>query len=209
MILYGSSRSPFVRKVVIATHELGLIDRIVHRPSVVSNTTRDAEVAIVNPLGQIPAMRLPDGTAIHDSLVICLYLDELAGGGRLIPIASDARWEVLTRHAFGHGMVEAMVKLFGERRRTDPLQPTYVAALTEKLDAAFMAAAQQARSRPVGRFDLGDIALAGALAYADFRLPALDWRGAGLDAFYDEVAQRPSLRATTLAGDSPNAMPAA
>jgi glutathione S-transferase len=209
MILYGSTRSPFVRKVAIAAHELGVIDRIVHRPSVVSNTTRDVEVAAVNPLGQIPALRLEDGTAIFDSLVICLYLDDLAGGGRLIPHAGAGRWDVLTRHAFGHGMIEAMVKLFGERRRTDPLQPTYVAALTEKLDAAFAAAAEQVRSRPADRFDLGDIALAGALAYADFRLPALDWRAAGLGAFHDEVTQRPSLLATALAGDSPNAMPPA
>lgn len=209
MILYGSTRSPFVRKVVVAAHETGLIDRIEHRPSVVSNTSRDAEVASVNPLGQIPALLLADGTALYDSLVICLYLDEQAGGGRLIPPAGDARWDVLARHALGQGMAEAMVKLFGERRRTDPLQPTYVAALTEKLDAAFVAAAGQARSRPAGRFDLGDIALAGALAYADFRLPALDWRAAGLGDFFDGVAQRPSVLATPLSGEAHNPAPAA
>lgn len=209
MILYGSTRSPFVRKVVIAAHELGLIDEIENRPRVVSNTGRDAEVAAVNPLGQIPALLLPDGTALYDSLVICLYLEEQAGHPQLVPASGAGRWETLARHALGQGMAEALVKLFGERRRGgDPLQPTYVAALTEKLEQAFLAAGAQWRSRPTGRFDLGDIALAGAIAYADFRCPMLDWRGAGLGAFYDEVAQRPSLRMTALAGESPNPAPA-
>lgn len=208
MILYGSNRSPFVRKVMIAAHELGLIDRIAMRPTIVSNTARDAEVAAINPLGQIPALLRDDGTPLYDSLVICLYLDEMAGGGRLVPASGEARWDTLARHALGQGITEALVKLFGERRRAgDPLQPTYVTALTEKLEQSFLAAGRQWQARPAGRFDLGDIALAGAIAYADFRLPAIDWRSGGLGDFYREASERPSLQATALSGESPNAVP--
>lgn len=208
MILYGSTRSPFVRKVAIAAHELGLIERIALRHAVVSSTTRDAVVAAVNPLGQIPALRLDDGTALYDSLVICLYLDELAGGGRLVPASGAARWETLTRHALAQGITEALLALFGERRRAaDPLHPAYVTALTEKVEQSFLAAGRQWQARPAGRFDLGDIALAGAIAYANFRLPAIDWRSGGLGGFHDEAPDRPSLRATALSGDSPNPVP--
>jgi glutathione S-transferase len=48
------------------------------------------------------------------------------------------------------------------------------------------------------RFDLGDIALACALAYLDFRLPEIVWRCAHrtLAAWLDEVGRRPSMQAT-------------
>jgi glutathione S-transferase len=48
------------------------------------------------------------------------------------------------------------------------------------------------------RFDLGDIALACALAYLDFRLPKIAWRCAHrtLAAWLDEVRRRPSMQAT-------------
>jgi glutathione S-transferase len=48
------------------------------------------------------------------------------------------------------------------------------------------------------RFDLGDIALACALAYLDFRLPEIAWRRAhpGLGAWLDSVSRRPSMQVT-------------
>jgi len=51
---------------------------------------------------------------------------------------------------------------------------------------------------PDGRFDLGDIALACALGYLDFRLAATGWRDrdAGLARWLDGVSARPSLRVT-------------
>jgi len=206
VILYGSTRSPFVRKVLIVAHELGLADAIALRPVIVSNTARDAEVGAVNPLGQIPAMVLDDGTALYDSLVICLYLAARAGENRLLPADGPAHWDVLTRHALGQGLAESLVKLFGERRRSDdPLGAAVAAALTEKIEHGFHAAS--AREWLAGRFDLGDIALAGAIAYADFRFPAIDWRAAGLGPFYTAALARPSMQATALAGTSPNPAP--
>jgi glutathione S-transferase len=52
---------------------------------------------------------------------------------------------------------------------------------------------------PAGdRFDLGDITLASALAYLDFRLPEIAWRCAHrtLAAWLDEVGRRPSMQVT-------------
>jgi glutathione S-transferase len=204
--LYGSTRSPFSRKALVAVRELGLIDRIEFKPVVVSQTETDDELARIHPLGQIPALLLDDGRVIHDSFVICEYLDRLVAGG-LVPAGGDARWEVLSRHALGQALLETLVKLFGERRRaSDPLQPAYVEAFSRKffrglapLDAHYRSATHS--------FDVGDIAVGCVLSYADFRFPQQAWRSGhpSLAAYYAQIAERPSMRATCLTGE-PTAM---
>ena len=79
MRLYWSSRSPYVRKVMVAAHELGLADRIDCIPTVVSLRTSDPLPDASNPLGQIPTLLTEAGEAIHDSTVIAEYLALLAG----------------------------------------------------------------------------------------------------------------------------------
>jgi glutathione S-transferase len=210
MRLYGSTRSPFTRKVLVAVHELGLTERIPLEPVVVTTTRLCDEVAAVNPLGQIPTLMLDDGSSLYDSGVICEYLDVLVGGHRLLPAEGSARWNTLNRHALGHGLLDALVKLFTERRRTDALQPDMVEAFRGKFLRARPVLDAQFRLRPEGRFDLGDIAVAGALAYVDFRHPWLEWRSEhpALAAFYAEASERPSMRAVLLEGESPSVVPA-
>jgi GST-like protein len=61
--------------------------------------TRDRLLA-VNPLGQVPALVLPDGRVLTESLAILHYLDDLEPGATLIPPPGDAtraafyRWSV-------------------------------------------------------------------------------------------------------------------
>jgi GST-like protein len=45
----------------------------------------------VNPLGQVPALVLPGGTVMTESLAIVHYLDDLAPGAGLVPPKGDAR----------------------------------------------------------------------------------------------------------------------
>jgi glutathione S-transferase len=201
MKLYGSTRSPFSRKALVAVHELGLIDRIEFRPVVVSQTHTDDELARIHPLGQIPVLLLDDGRVIHDSFVICEYLDRLVAGS-LIPAGGDARWDVLSKHALAQGLLETLVKLFGERKRaSDPLQPVYVEAFCRKFFRGLPALDAHYRS-VTHSFDVGDIAVGCALSYADFRFPQHDWRSAhpALAAYYTQIAERPSMRATRLTG---------
>jgi glutathione S-transferase len=200
MQLFGSTRSPFNRKVMIAVHELGLQARVRLQPVNVSLTHTDPELAKVHPLGQIPALLLADGTVLHDSQVICEYLDALTGAHRLVPPGA-ARWEVLARHATGQALLETLVRLFSERRRTeDPVHPTYVGAFTAKFQRTLpsLEAQSQARDAQSDSFDLGDIAVGCALAYAEFRFPALDWRSGhpALTAHYERICARPSMLAT-------------
>jgi len=63
------------------------------------SATRERLLA-VNPLGQVPALLLPDGRVLTESLAIVQYLDDLEPGAGLVPPPGDAtrtafhRWSV-------------------------------------------------------------------------------------------------------------------
>ena len=109
MLLHWSPRSPFVHKVMVALEETGLRSRAELTRAVVP--THDPAHAIwsVNPLGQIPTMVLEDNRVLCDSLVICMYLDQLSGQENLVPSDGRKRIDVMRRHALGNGLIEDMV----------------------------------------------------------------------------------------------------
>jgi len=191
--LHWSPTSPYVRKVMVVAHELGLADRfdlVPTRPETVV-----ADVSADNPLGRVPALVLPDGTTMFDSLVIAEFLDE-TGGGSFFPRAGPERWRVLTLHALGHGVIDAAIAIVGERRRAEAERsPAFVAAryaeIARALDAAELRPPAQAA-------DIGAIALAVSLGYLDFRLPERPWRDGRprLAAWYEAFAKRTSMQAT-------------
>ncbi len=80
MKLYWSSRSPFVRKVMVAAHEVGIADRIRTQRVVVAPNNPNIEVMQDNPLSKIPTLVFDDGTSLYDSRVICEYFDTLHDG---------------------------------------------------------------------------------------------------------------------------------
>lgn len=80
MKIYFSPFSPYVRKCLVAGHELGLNDRIRLLPSNAGPIQRDKEIIAKNPLGKVPTFITDDGQVLYDSRVICEYLDDLAGG---------------------------------------------------------------------------------------------------------------------------------
>ena len=114
MKLSFSPLSPFARKVRIAAIELGLIDRIEFvAAKVVPGEPNDAYVKDVNPLKKLPALILDNGEVIVDSYVIAEYLDELAGGGKLIPASGPDKvaGEERAFAAAGHHRLDAAVPL--------------------------------------------------------------------------------------------------
>src|SRR5262245_14258742 len=116
MRLYHTASSPFVRKVMIAAHELGLADRIETvylRPSPLQ---ADATLSRANPLNKIPALELEGGEVLYDSAVICEYFDTLVPEGqRLVPAAGIERFRTLRVQALCDGILEAGVAVFYER----------------------------------------------------------------------------------------------
>src|SRR5262245_66676129 len=85
MKLTFSPASPFARKVRIAAIETGLIDKIELTPATVAPAQPNEEYSKITPLKKLPVLILDNGDVILDSYVIVEYLDELAGGGKLIP----------------------------------------------------------------------------------------------------------------------------
>ena len=177
MVLHWSPRSPYVRKVMIAAHEMGLSDRFRIVRTVAGGTTPHEELMRINPLGKIPTLELEDGSAIYDSPVIIEYLDTLHTGPRLYPIALPERLTALRRHALGQGMLDAALLLLGESFRPAERQSEpHMALWRAKLRASVAALEQEAEALASSGFTVGHLAIGVALGYLDFRFAALNWR---------------------------------
>lgn len=177
MTLHWSPLSPFVRKVMICAIELGLDDRIDRVRSVANMSVPNPELMRINPLGKIPALVLEDGAVIADSTVICLYLDALAGGGRLLPEAGAGRWTELTRHSMANGLLDALILWRNERAKpADRQTPAWIEGFSLKTAAVLDQFEHGRLARPPGVLALSDAAMGCALSYLDFRFADLDWR---------------------------------
>lgn len=199
MKLHWSPRSPFVRKVMVAAHELDLADRIRTVRTVVAMTKPARELLPENPLGKIPTLVLEDGTILYDSAVIIEYLDSLAGGGRLIPASGPARWQELRRHALAHGFLDLLILWRNEREKEAPL-PALLDAFKLKTDAILPAMEAEIDTIAAGPVGLAQITFAIVGGYLDFRFPDLRWRDRcpRFSAWEQRFAERPSMRATAI-----------
>jgi glutathione S-transferase len=90
----------------------------------------------VSPSGLVPCLALPNGDAVWDSLAICEYLSEAAGGGRGWPADPRAR-------AFARCISAEMHSGFGAVRAEMPMNVKFALPAPAPLSAA--ATAQVAR----------------------------------------------------------------
>jgi glutathione S-transferase len=197
LTLRHSPASPFVRKVRIAASILGLEREITLENA---DTTDPADsVRGQNPLGKIPALVLEDGTVLFDSRVILDYLDHRAGGGRIVPKDADARFAALRLQALADGLMDASILLVyeGRWRPAEKHEPKWVEHQAGKVTRALTAL--EANPPPLdGTPNVGQIALACALGYRDFRFNGT-WRKdhPRLVAWLDQFAGRvPAFAAT-------------
>jgi glutathione S-transferase len=199
MRLHWSPRSPFVRKVMVAAHELGLAERIERQRSVVAMAAPNAAVMADNPLGKIPTLLLEDGTVLYDSLVICEYLDGLAGGPTLFPPAGPARWTELRRHALANGLLDVLILWRHERERGTPT-PALLDAFALKTHRVLDALEGEVAEVAAAPLGIGAITIGVLGGYLDFRFADLGWREGrpALAAWHAEFAERPSMRATAV-----------
>ena len=175
MKLIYSPASPFVRKVAVYTHLGNLTDKIRFTPVATTalNVADDARSA--NPLGKIPALILDDNSTLFDSRVICRYLDDLAGLG-MYP--ADNIWKVLTLEALGDGIMDSGVTISYEKRlRLENEQsPSWIEAQWSKVEHAIASLETGAYAELQGPLNAGQISVACALDYIDFRHGDRDWR---------------------------------
>jgi glutathione S-transferase len=202
MKLLYQTHSPYARQVLVLAHEIGLADgiEVVHHET--SPTRRNEAVFALNPLGKVPVLVLDDGFALFDSAVICDYLDGLHGGRRLIPPSGSARSLALRLQAVAHGIADAggAVRQEAERRPAPYRYPAMRDGQIQKLIAAYDFLEQDPALD--GPLDIGQIALACALSWIEFRnLPGFRAGRPRLASWYDRFAERPSMLATPLAGE--------
>jgi glutathione S-transferase len=204
MTLYWSSRSPYVRKVMVAAHELGVQDRLTLVRKNVATLKPDGEVIAANPLGKIPALILEDGTTLYESSLICEFLDGLGPAPRLFPTEGGARLIALRLQAAGAGLMDLMVTVRGERMRPDGgRSDAHVAAYHRKMITTLDRLEVEADMLTDAPFSIGPLTIGCALSYADFRLADIGlaetgWRESRgrLASWHESFRGRPSVRAT-------------
>ena len=198
MRLYHAPASPFVRKVMVLLHETGATGRVTLVPA--SGNPLDPGTLPVdrNPLGKIPALERPDGPTLYDSRVITRYLDDLLGAG-LYP-AAPRLWDTLVIEATGDGIAEAAVLMRYETqvRPEATRSPDWAEAQWGKITRALAALEGRWMSHLSGPLDMGQIAVACALGYLDFRHAERNWRETrpALAEWLASFSARPSMQLT-------------
>jgi glutathione S-transferase len=171
MLLIGHYDSPFVRRVGISLHLLGL--PFERRPlSVFSNAEA---LRAYNPVGRVPALVLDGGEVLIDSAAILDHLDEVAGPDQaLMPASGKARREALQRVVLATGINDKAIAITYERRnRGEAADPGWIARCRGQQDAALAALeARFAADPPAGsRLLQPEISVATALGYLRLRQP--------------------------------------
>ena len=175
MILRSSPTSPFGRKIKITLNVLGLADKV----SVVLTDTLDPEDTIrqQNPLGKVPTLLLDDGTTLYDSRVIVEYLDDLAGGGRILPDGGTERYRALTLQSLADGIMDAAIlQIYEVRFRTeDRREQKWIDHQAGKVERGISSLNASPLPEIKAVPDIGSITLACTLGYLDFRFDG-KWR---------------------------------
>src|SRR5437016_9218642 len=180
MKLTFSPASPFARRVQIAGAATGLSAKTQSTPATVAPGQPNEEYSKITPLKKLPVLILDNGDVILDSYVIVEYLDELAGGGKLIPTSGPDRWKVKSDHSLLQGMLDSMLLCRYEGMvRPEPLR--WQAWTDDHWNRAWSGMARfeeqkEMLSRP--SLDIAQIALTCVLGYADFRFADCGWRKA-------------------------------
>ena len=199
MKLHWSPKSPYVRKVMVCAHELGLAPRLELVRSVAAMLEPNERLMRDNPLSKIPTLVLENGFVLFDSAVICEYLNDLgeSTAGTLFPKQGADKWQALRWHAFGDGLLDALILWRNEREREVPL-PALIAAFEHKTRTALKQLDDEALALAETPFGIGHIALGCALGYIDYRFESLDWRNIAprLAQWHAEINARPSFQQT-------------
>lgn len=167
MRLYGTTTSPYVRRVRVVALELGVAFELVDA------FTEEGQAAMrrVNPLWKVPTVEL-DGQAIFDSRVITEHLLRVHGPGPLAPVVDD---DVGARNVSTviDGALDALINAFYlARDGITTAQAAYVGKQHERAAAAL--AWLEARVDDVWltgarAFGLPELALCTAIEWMRFR----------------------------------------
>jgi len=196
MKLIYSVASPYARKARVTLIEARLEGRV--ETEAIDPWSDPAGFRDDNPLGKVPALLRDDGPPLFQSSIVCEYLDTIADG-RLYPPAGDARWTALRQLALADGILDASVLVRMELIFHEPGQISQKLVERQELSVARALAALEDEAEALqGPVTIGQIAVACALGYRDFRFADIDWRGGQprLAEWFAAFAERPSMTAT-------------
>ena len=198
MKLYHSPMSPFVRKVMVLLFETGQLDDVEIVPVTTTPIAPMDGLLAKNPLAKIPALECNDGPTLYDSRVICAFLDVRAGD-KLYPSGAK-KWETLTLEATADGILDAAVSITyeGRVRPKEKQWDGWTDAQWSKVIGGCNAINTRWMSHLNGPLDMGQISVACALSYLDFRHDARGWRKGNdaLAAWYEGFENRESMQAS-------------
>ena len=191
--LHWSPKSPFVRKVMVCIHELGMDGEIDKIRSVAAMLKPNAALMRDNPLSKIPTLLLDDGSTLFDSVVICEYLNDRAKG-TLFPANGPEKWQALRWHALGNGLLDALILWRNEREREFPIQ-ALIDAFELKTQSVLALLEAEVSTLAAAPLNIGSVTLGCALGYLDYRFDDLGWRqrAPALAAWFAVWRLRPSF----------------
>jgi glutathione S-transferase len=205
MKLHWSPRSPFVRKVMVVAHEVGVAGRLDCMRTVAATTKPNAELMTDNPLSKLPTLVLDDGSALYDSPVICEFFDTLHTGPKLFPPDTRERMIALRRQALGDGMLDFLVLWRAELMRpVEQQSAVHIENYAVRRGAVLASIESEIPALESSAYSIGHIALGCALSYLDFRFEDFDWRKnhPRAAAWHKTFASRPAVEATEPVDDS-------
>jgi glutathione S-transferase len=195
MKLFLNKASPYARLVQVVAHEKGLskdIELVWTDPWV-----SEAQLLAVTPYSKVPVLIAEDGLPLTESACICDYLDERGAGARLTPGSGDERLTALRKVGVGRGLIDVA---FGAVIVNRFAGADAKSVLVERWRTSAARAVQSLDDDATLslRPDLGDLTIAVALSYVEFRMSELKWRATArrLSQWYERVATRPSMIAT-------------
>ena len=90
MELYVDKAAPNARRVLMFVAEKKLELRVIEI-NVAEQENRTPEFLAINPLGQVPVLKLADGLCISETMAICRYLDEISDSPSLFGQGAEQR----------------------------------------------------------------------------------------------------------------------
>lgn len=193
MKLYGTTTSPYVRRVRVIAAEIGEpIERVDTAPE-----EGQAALRAISPIRKVP-VAVVDGRTIYDSRAIIDYLTLTRGFGAIEP-ARD-RWRELNLVNAIDAALDSVIQLFYLRRDGVAAEGSpYAMRQQGRADAIFAWLATELAPDRRGfstGFGLPELALVTALDWMDFRASYPTERAAALAGVREAWRDRPSLAET-------------
>jgi glutathione S-transferase len=187
--LYGTTTSPFVRRVRVIAAECGEPVELVDT----APPAGQAALREVSPIRKVPVAELPGGRVLFDSRAILDWLDGERGWRARLAPGRDPWLDANLVNAVD-GALDAIIQLFYLRRDGVAIDGTpYATRQLDRADAIFGWLAGKLSTTQLG---LPEVSACCALDWMDFRASYPTERAAGLNPLRAAWRERPSLAAT-------------